>query len=71
MGKVIEFTGITKLDLDADRVLENTKGKLDCFVIAGYDKEGNEYFAATMADGGETLWLLERCKKALLEVGDE
>jgi hypothetical protein len=67
-GKVIEFTGITRLDLPADRVLENNKGQLEGVVILGYDKEGNEFFASSYADSGTVLWLLERCKKQLLEI---
>ena len=71
MSNVIPFTGITKLDLDPDIVLENNKGKLEGVVILGYDKEGNEYFASTYADGGDVLWLLERCKLNLLRIVDE
>lgn len=70
MSNVVDFPGITRLNLDPDRTLENTKGKLDGFIICGYDKEGDEYFASTFADGGEVLWLLERCKKKLMEVQD-
>ena len=66
MGKVIPFGGITKLDLDTDIILENNKGKLEGFVILGYTKDGEEYFAGTYADGGATLWLLERCKQKLV-----
>jgi hypothetical protein len=29
MSNVIPFNGITRLDLDPDMVLENTKGKLE------------------------------------------
>lgn len=71
MAKVIPFNGITKLDLDPDVVLENNKGKLEGLVIIGYGVDGSEYFASTYADGGTVLWLLERCKKTLLEIGDE
>ncbi len=66
MSNVIPFTGITRLNYDPDLILENTKGKLEGFVICGYDKEGKEYFASTYADGGEVLWLLERMKMCLL-----
>ena len=41
MGDIIPFNGITSLDLDPDVVLEHTKGKLEGFLIAGYDKDGN------------------------------
>ena len=72
MSNVILFNGITKLDLDPDMVLENTKGKLEGVILIGYDKEGEEYFASTYADGGDVLWLLERMKIRLLNVeGDD
>jgi hypothetical protein len=71
MSKVIPFTGITKLDLDPDTILENNKGKLEGVVIMGWDKNGKEYFASSYADGGTVLWLVERMKKALLEIADE
>jgi hypothetical protein len=70
MSKVIPFTGITKLDLNPDMVLENLKGELEGFVIVGYTPDGEEYFSSTYADGGTALWLLERCKRALLNNGD-
>jgi hypothetical protein len=69
-AKVIPFTGITKLDLTPDIILENLKGKMEGFVIMGYTEDGEEYFSSTYADGGTALWLLERCKKALLSHGD-
>jgi hypothetical protein len=71
MAKVIPFKGITKLDLDPDTILENNKGKLEGVVIMGWDKDGEEFFASSYADGGTVLWLVERLKKALLETADE
>ncbi len=70
MGDVVELGNITKLDLPADRILENTKGKMEGVVILGYDKDENEYFASSYADGGTVLWLLEMAKKRLLDVAD-
>ena len=70
MSNVVQFHGITRLNLDPDTILENNKGKLEGLVILGYGKDGSEYFASTYADGSEVLWLLERCKKMLLEVPD-
>ena len=66
MGKVVDFGGITKLDLSPERVLAMAEGHLEGVVILGYDKDGEEYFASSYADGGEVLWLLERCKIRLL-----
>lgn len=68
MGDVVMFHGITKLDLPPDRMLEAAVGELDGVVIMGYKKDGTEYFASSYADGGTCLWLLERCKKQLLDV---
>ena len=70
MTNVIQFNGITRLDLDPDMVLENSKGTLAGLVILGYDKEGREYFASTYADGGDVLWLLERMKLRLLTISE-
>lgn len=71
MGDVVQFRGITRLDLDPDITLENLKGALNGFVILGYNKSDEEFFASTYADGGDVLWLLERLKKQLLEAADE
>lgn len=70
MGEVVSLPVVTRLDLNADRTLENLTGKLEGFVLAGYDKDGNEFFSSTYADGGDALWLLERCKMALLSQND-
>jgi hypothetical protein len=66
LSKVIPFTGITRLDLSPDIVLENLKGKLEGFVLVGYTTDGEEFFSSTYADGGTALWLMERGKTALL-----
>jgi hypothetical protein len=71
MDNVIPLNNITKLDLPVDRVLNGAKERLEGVVLIGYDKDGDEYFASTYADGGKVLWLLERTKKALLQVTDD
>lgn len=70
-AKIIPIGGITRLDLEPDVILENLKGKLQGFVLCGYTKEGEEFFSSTYADGGDALWLMKRCEKALLSIGDE
>ena len=70
MNNVITLPVVTRLNLNADRTLENLIGKLEGFILAGYDKEGNEFFSSTYADGGDALWLMERCKMALLNQDD-
>lgn len=69
---VVLFRGITKLDLPADHVLRNIAdtGDLEGVVVIGWTKEGGEYFASSIADGGDVLWLIERFKTKLLAVPD-
>ena len=69
---VIPFNGITSLDIDPDMVLDEAKG-LESVIVIGYTKDGEEYFASSVADGGEVLWQLERSKLKLLtiELDDE
>ena len=72
MNNVIPLGNITSLDLPTDRVLEECKGDCtDGVVVLGFDDDGELYFASSIADGGEVLWLLEMAKKNLLEVGEE
>jgi hypothetical protein len=71
VGKVVEFNGITRLDIDPQKVLGRAlTAELDGVVILAYDKDGEEYFASSYADGGLVLWLMERCKQKLLKVGE-
>ena len=70
MGEVVTLPCITTLDIPADRVLQAAVGKLDHVVIIGYDKDGEEYFAANFSDGGEVLWHMERAKMKLLRQAD-
>jgi len=71
VGKVIPIGGVTRLDLPADRILENNIGEFETLIIMGWDKDGNEVFASSISDGGEIIWLLERMKKILLESVDD
>jgi hypothetical protein len=68
MGKVVNLNCVTRLDLPADRILEEAIGKLDKAIVIGYDKAGELYIASSVADGSDILWFLERAKKKLFEV---
>ena len=69
MGEVVIGNFITKLDVPVSRIIEGAvKAKLETVVVLGYDKDGEEYFASSVADGGTVLWLMAKAKKALLEV---
>ncbi len=65
---VIPLGNVTLLDLPVDRVLEAAKGQLQSVVVIGWTEDGEEYFASTDPNGGSVIWLLERFKKALLEI---
>ena len=71
MNNVVHLNCITSIDLPADRILEAAIGNLDKVVIVGYDKDGEEYFASSIADGADVVWLFERAKKKLLEIADQ
>lgn len=71
MSEVVKFPGITRLDMPADLILQEATGKLSGVIVIGWTKDEIEYFASSIADGGDVLWLLERFKKSLLETADE
>jgi hypothetical protein len=67
VGDVVSYPGVTALDVDAGLVLSDAAGaSLTDVVVLGYDADGDEYFASSMADGGSVLWLMERLKAELL-----
>jgi len=68
---VIPIGGITKLDIPADRVLENNIGQFESIVLMGWNKDGEEVFASSLVDGGDILWLMERMKLKLLRQADD
>lgn len=70
-AKIIPLGGVTRLDLPVDHILDKAKERLDSVVLMGWDKDGELYFASTIADGGDVLWIMEKCKAALLQVGEE
>ena len=58
---------VTRLDMDAVQVLAAAaEHGLQSVVIVGYDADGQEYFASSLADAADALWLLERCKHTLV-----
>lgn len=68
MGDVIKFDGITRLDIPANDVLGGAvDANLESAVVMGYDQEGEFYFASSIANGPDVLWLMENLKKMLIE----
>lgn len=61
----------TRNNIDPNNVLLGAINHgLTDVVICGFDKRGEEYFSSSIADGGDTIWIMERMKKMLLEVPD-
>ena len=68
-SNVVEFDGITTLDIPPTLILAKAAGaKLKTCVVVGFDEDGQLYFASSVADGGDVLWMFELAKKRLLEV---
>lgn len=67
-AEIIKFRGLTKLDLDPNTVLEGAVDQLEHVVVMGFDKDGEPYFASSMADGGDVLWLMETLKFRLFGI---
>ncbi len=66
---VIPLGCLTRLDIPVERVFEAVRHHVSGgVVVIGWDNDGELYFASSIADGGEVLWLIEKAKISLLEV---
>lgn len=68
MSNILKFTGITFLDTPPDTILENAIGNLESVIVIGYTHDGEEYFAASMPDGADAIWHLQRAAHKLLSM---
>lgn len=46
---------------------EKENRKLKGVVVIGFDNDGEFYGASSIADGGSVMWLMEVCKRKMLE----
>jgi hypothetical protein len=68
----VELGCITKLDLPPQKVLNYAlEHDLDSIVIVGYTKDGEEYFASSVADGAQAMYLLQRGIWSLNKMQDQ
>lgn len=68
---VVLFTGLTRLDIPAQRVIERALTEdLDNVVVIGTWSNGDYYFAAPTADTGRILYHLERARNSIMKGGD-
>ena len=71
MNNVVILPVVTRLDIPAERILTAALDEdLDSAIVIGRTKDGDIYFASSMPDGPEALWLLEKVKAALLAEAD-
>lgn len=68
---VVPYPGLTTHNIHPDKVLSGAIGELQDAIVAGIDMDGNEYFASSYGSAADTLFLLERFKKMLLEASDD
>ena len=67
MDNVVPFPGLTRLDIDIERVLDAAKTALDGGIVIGWDHDGTLYFASSYTDGKKILWLLKMAELKLLD----
>lgn len=71
MSNVVDLPVITSLDHDPARVLARALDvELDKVIVIGVTKNGDEFFASSVADGGDVIWQMERAKLKLLRIAD-
>ena len=68
---VVDFTGLTDLDIDPEKVLNGAKeAGLQNLIIVGEDSEGLLYVASSLGDLPKVYFLLELAKKQLLDFSE-
>lgn len=66
-AKVFALPVVTTLDIPGERVLQfATDCQLTGAVVMGYRPDGRMFFASSLADGGNVLWLMAKCQHALV-----
>lgn len=66
---VVILPVVTTLDVPVERIIDLAgKADLERVFIIGRTKEGDLYFASSVADGGTVLWDMEVAKAKLLGV---
>ena len=68
---VIPFDGYTRLDIEADNVLEGAKGVLKTCFLIGEDKEGELYIASNTGKIAKLSWLLTLAQSRLIDIYED
>jgi hypothetical protein len=71
-AEILFFTGASRIDLPVEKVLAGAnEADLASVVICGYRKDGSFFTATSHADGGDCLWSLRMCERALMKAVDK
>ncbi len=65
---VVHLNINTTLPIDPEKVLSGASGKLQDVVVVGREHDGGLYFASSMPDAAEVLWLLKLGERMLFDV---
>ncbi len=67
MSNIIQFTGDSRLDIEADKVIESSLGQgINQVLIIGYTDNGEDYTASSTSDVKELLFMIEKFKFELM-----
>lgn len=62
---------VTRLDSEANFIIASAlEQNLEEVLIIGMDKDGEEYFAGNISDGGAAVWHLMRAAHKLMVIAD-
>lgn len=71
MSKVKILETVTTQDIPCDRILKAWKGQLTGLILAGWDHEGELICCSSYGSIPEALYLVEKYRQKLLEMGAE
>ena len=65
---VVVLDVLTTINLPPERILNAAlEADLAALVIVGYDKNGEYYFHSSIPHGATVNWLLDQCKKRIID----
>lgn len=70
LRNVVSGPFVSRIDTQPDRILQGAVGKLQTVIVIGYDLDGEEYYASSIADGPNALWLIRRTEHKLIGIVD-
>lgn len=71
VANVVHGPFVSRIDTAPDRVLQGAIGQLQSVIVIGYNIDGEEYYASSIADGPNALWLIRRTEHKLIGIVDE